>query len=91
MAVISSDNASAQSTTSRGLGISGEVQKEETPVPVTATMDGRGNSGVNAQMCGFDRLLPRLPYPEIGNHLPEVGKMVVRALVCHRGKGLGYE
>lgn len=27
--------------------MSGEVQKEETPVPVTATLDGRGNSGVN--------------------------------------------
>ena len=91
MAVISSDNASAQSTTSRGLGISGEVQKEETPVPVTATMDGRGNSGVNAQMSGFDRLLPSSPYPELRNHLPEVGKMVGDSAPCRHGKGLGYE
>lgn len=30
-----------------------EALKEETPVPVTATMDGRGNSGANAQRYAF--------------------------------------
>jgi hypothetical protein len=29
--------------------MSGEALKEETPAPVTAAMDGRGSSGVNAQ------------------------------------------
>ncbi len=71
--------------------MSGEPLKEETPVPVTVTLDGRGNSGVNTQRYALDLLLSKAQYLERQEHVADVGNLVGRVVVCQHGKGLGYE